>query len=348
MKPLTITQPDDWHLHLRDKQAMRDIVGFSARQMGRAVIMPNLNTPITTTKQAQIYRDDILAALPKNTLFNPLMTLYLTNNTSPDEIKLAKQNPHIVGAKLYPAGATTNSNQGVSDIKNIYPVLEMMQTLNMVLLLHGEVVEKDIDVFDREAVFIDKILGKLVQDFPNLSIVFEHITTKQAVDFVTQSSDFIAATITPHHLLNNRNDMLVGHIKPHYFCLPILKRAYPHQTSLIQAATSGNKKFFLGTDSAPHAQNKKETACGCAGIFSAHIAIELYASVFEQANALDKLEGFASFYGADFYQLPRNNQTIKLIKRQQTVPKIYPIAGQNLVPYLAGEQIFWQCQSVIQ
>lgn len=343
MKTLTITQPDDWHLHLREADAMRSIVGFSAKQMGRAVIMPNLSTPITTAQQAQKYRDDILCAVPKNSSFKPLMTLYLTDNTTPNDIKTAKQNSNIIGCKLYPARATTNSNKGVRNINDIYSTLAMMQTLDMPLLLHGESVEKEVDVFDREAVFIDQTLVRLTQDFPNLRIIFEHITTKEAVDFVTESSDFIAATITPQHLLNNRNDMLVGGIKPHYFCLPILKRAKPHQTSLIQAAISGNRKFFLGTDSAPHSQNKKETACGCAGIFSAHIAIELYALAFEQSDALDKLEGFAAFFGADFYQLPRNTKTITLSKQEQVIPDSYEMAGERLIPYFAGITIPWRC-----
>lgn len=340
-KTLTITQPDDWHLHLRDGDAMRSVVGFSARQMGRAVIMPNLNPPIVTVEQAQNYRQTILDAIPLDSGFNPLMTLYLTDNTTPADIVLAKQDPNIVGCKFYPAGATTNSDNGVSNLSNIYPVLEKMQSLDMVLLLHGESVEKEVDVFDREAVFIDKTLVKLTQDFPNLRIIFEHITTQEAVSFVQDASDFVAATITPQHLLNNRNDMLVGGIRPHYFCLPILKRAQPHQTALINAATSGNPKFFLGTDSAPHSQDKKENACGCAGIFSAHIAIELYATVFERANALDKLEGFASFFGADFYKLPRNTKTITLIQQPQAVPEFLQMAGQNLVPYLSGKSVGW-------
>ena len=339
---LIITKPDDWHLHLRQGQAMSDVVGFSATQMGRAIIMPNLKDPITTADKAQNYRDDILLALPKDTTFNPLMTLYLTDNTTVKDIELAKQNPHIVACKLYPAGTTTNSDKGVSDITGIYPVLEVMQTLDIPLLLHGEVVKKEVDVFDREVVFIDTVLVKLSQDFPALRLVFEHITTKEAVDFVQQSSDYIAATITPHHLLSNRNDMFIRGINPHYYCLPILKRATPHQNALIQAATSGNPKFFLGTDSAPHTQDNKQSACGCAGIFNAHIAIELYAMVFEQYQALDKLEGFASFFGADFYQLPRNIDTITLIKKTQTIPDSYHMAGQTLIPYFADKVIDWQ------
>ncbi len=338
---LTITQPDDWHIHLREGQAMRSVVAYSARQMGRGVIMPNLSNPIINANQAEDYRQAILAALPDNSGFIPLMTLYLTNNTSPDDIKTAKQNPYIIGAKLYPAGTTTNSDKGVSDINKIYPTLQMMQTLDMVLLVHGEVVDHAIDVFDREAVFIDTTLTKLSIDFPDLRIIFEHITTKQAVDFVQNAASNIAATITPQHLLNNRNDMLVGGIRPHLFCLPILKRKNPHQRALIAAATSGNAKFFLGTDSAPHTQHNKETACGCAGIFSAHIAIELYALAFEKANALDKLEGFASQFGADFYKLPRNTKTITLSKTPQTIPASYDMAGEPLIGYFAGQEIPW-------
>lgn len=342
MQQITITQPDDFHLHIREGDDMAAVLPFSFRQMRRAVIMPNLRVPITTTEKAQKYRADILNALPNGVNFQPLMTLYLTDNTSIDEIIAAKNSGIIVGAKLYPAGATTNSDSGVSDINKIYPVLAKMQELGMILLIHGEVVDKNIDIFDREKIFIDTILSKIYNDFANLAIVFEHITTKEAVDFVLSTNARLAATITPHHLIASRNDMLVGGIRPHYFCLPVLKRKNPHQIALINAAISANKKFFLGTDSAPHTQNNKESACGCAGIFNAHIAIELYAGVFEQYNALDKLEAFSSFFGADFYKLPRNNSKITLIKKPYKIPQSYNMAGNKLIPFMAGETINWQ------
>ncbi len=341
MQKLTITKPDDWHLHLREGADMASIVKFSARQMGRAIIMPNLKNPVTNADKAEKYRQNILSSLPKNSNFIPLMTLYLTDKTSVNDIILAKNNPFIIGAKLYPFGATTNSNNGVSNIANIYPVLAKIQELDMVLLIHGEVVDKDIDIFDREKIFITKILSKIYQDFPNLRIVFEHITTKDAVDFVLETNNNIVATITPHHLLANRNDMLAEGIRPHYFCLPILKRANPHQKSLITAAISGNKKFFLGTDSAPHTKQYKESSCGCAGIFNAHIGIELYATVFDNYNSLDKLEAFSSFYGADFYKLQRNKTTITLEKSQQQIPENYNIPSGKIVPFLAGDTINW-------
>jgi dihydroorotase len=344
MKNTTITliKPDDWHLHVRSGAALRSIIKMSARQMGRAIIMPNLNPPVMNAIEAQQYRGEILAALPKNSQFEPLMVLYLTDKTSPETIKQAAKSEFIKAAKLYPAGATTNSDRGVSDIKNIYPALEMMSKTGMLLLVHGEVVSPEVDIFDREAVFIDKILTQITMDFPDLKIVFEHITTKNAVDFVLESSENIAATITAHHLLANRNDMLVGGIRPHYFCLPILKRKNPHQLALIDAATSGNSKFFLGTDSAPHAKTDKESGCGCAGIFTAHCAIELYATAFEANNALDKLEGFASKFGADFYNLPRNSDTITLSKENWTVPKSYDYADSEIEPFLAGKILGWK------
>jgi dihydroorotase len=294
---IEIIQPDDWHLHVRSGEALKSVIGMSARQMGRAIIMPNLNPPVTSATQAQAYRDEIISALPDGVEIDPLMVLYLTDNTNIKDIEQAAASGIVKAAKLYPAGATTNSDSGVTNVKNIYPALEMMSKVGMLLLVHGEVTHASVDIFDREAVFIDQVLTQVVKDFPGLKIVFEHITTKDAVDFVLESSANVAATITPHHLLANRNDMLVGGIRPHYFCLPILKRENPHQLALLDAATSGNAKFFLGTDSAPHAKDAKESACGCAGILSSHCAIELYATAFESKNSLDKLEGFSSKFG---------------------------------------------------
>ncbi len=339
---IKLLQPDDWHLHVRSGEALKSVIGMTARQMGRAIIMPNLNPPVTSAKQAEKYRNEILAALPADTEFDPLMVLYLTNNTSAKDIEQASKSSFVKAAKLYPAGATTNSDSGVTDIKNIYPALEMMSKTGMLLLVHGEVTHVEIDIFDREAVFIDQVLTQIVRDFPELKIVFEHITTKDAVDFVLASDEQVAATITPHHLLANRNDMLVGGIRPHYFCLPILKRANPHQLALLAAATSGNPKFFLGTDSAPHAKGAKESACGCAGILSSHCAIELYATAFESQNALDKLEGFASHFGPDFYELARNTRTITLSKQDWIVPESYEYAGATIVPFMAGETLSWK------
>ncbi len=347
MQTLTITKPDDWHLHLREGADMASIIQFSARQMGRAIIMPNLKLPITNAKQAEKYRLNILSTLPKNSNFTPLMTLYLTDETSVKDIVEAKKNPFILAAKLYPAGSTTNSANGVSSIDNIYSVLAKMQALDMALLIHGEVVDDNVDIFDREKVFIDTILSKIYQEFPSLRIVFEHITTKDAVDFVLATNDNIAATITSHHLLANRNDMLAGGIRPHYFCLPVLKRKNPHQKSLITAAISGNKKFFLGTDSAPHTKQYKENSCGCAGVFTANAAIELYATVFDNYNSLDKLEAFSSFYGADFYKLRRNKSTITLVRKKQQIPANYTIASGKIVPFLAGNTINWSIAEVL-
>ncbi len=339
---IKLLQPDDWHLHVRSGEALKSVIGMTAKQMARAIIMPNLNPPVTSAKQAEKYRNEILAALPADTEFDPLMVLYLTNNTSAKDIEQASKSSFVKAAKLYPAGATTNSDSGVTDIKNIYPALEMMSKTGMLLLVHGEVTHVEIDIFDREAVFIDQVLTQIVRDFPELKIVFEHITTKDAVDFVLASDEQVAATITPHHLLANRNDMLVGGIRPHYFCLPILKRANPHQLALLAAATSGNPKFFLGTDSAPHAKGAKESACGCAGILSSHCAIELYATAFESQNALDKLEGFASHFGPDFYELARNTRTITLSKQDWIVPESYEYAGATIVPFMAGETLSWK------
>ncbi|WXU00561.1 MAG: Dihydroorotase [Catillopecten margaritatus gill symbiont] len=338
-KTITIIQPDDWHLHVRSGEALKSVVGMTAAQMGRAIIMPNLNPPVTNAMQAQAYQDEILAALPTGSDFQPLMVLYLTDNTTGADIQAAIAGD-VVAAKLYPAGATTNSDSGVTDIKNIYSALETMQKVGMPLLLHGEVTRKEVDIFDREAVFIDEVLNQVVADFPELKIVFEHITTKNAVDFVRESSDKIAATITPQHLLNNRNDMLVGGIKPHFYCLPILKRA-THQQALIEVATSGNPKFFLGTDSAPHAKHDKESACGCAGVFSAPHAIELYAQAFDQAGAMDKLEGFASKFGADFYGLPHNTKTLTLEKQAWVVPDEFEFGDNMIVPFMAGQTLDW-------
>ena len=337
---LTITQPDDWHLHLRDGEALNSVAAFTARQFARAIIMPNLNPPVTTVVQAVEYLNQILAAV-EGSDFEPLMTLYLTNNTSADEIIAAAKSCFIKGVKLYPAGATTNSDAGVTDIRNCDAALEAMQKVGLPLLIHGEVTAPDIDVFDRESVFIEQTLIPLAQRFPELKIVFEHITTKEAADFVLQSADNIAATITPQHLLFNRNALFQGGLQPHHYCLPILKRDI-HQKALLTIIRAGNTKFFLGTDSAPHARHKKESACGCAGVFSAHAAIEIYASIFEQQNALEKLEAFASFNGPDFYGLPRNTKTITLIKEDWIIPDDYPLGSDKLVPFLAGQTLNWK------
>jgi dihydroorotase len=338
---IKLTRPDDWHLHLRDGDLMASVLPDTARQFARAIVMPNLRPPVTTTAQAQEYRARILAALPAGMKFEPLMTLYLTDNTSAEEIKKAKASGIVHAVKLYPAGATTNSDAGVTDLRKTYAALEEMQRCGMPLLVHGEVTNADIDIFDREAVFIERVMQPLLQDLPGLRVVFEHITTKDAADFVTGAADTIAATLTPQHLLYNRNAMLVGGIRPHFYCLPILKREM-HRAALVKAATSGNKKFFLGTDSAPHAQHTKENACGCAGCYSAHSAIELYAEAFEAAGALDKLEGFASFHGADFYRLARNTDTITLRKEEWQVPASVGFGEHRLVPLRAGEAMKWK------
>ena len=339
---LKIIRPDDWHLHVRSGEMLKSVIGMTAAQMGRAIIMPNLSPPVSNAAQAKQYHQEIMNALPAESNFTPLMVLYLTDNTTPEQVQTAVDGGLVVAAKLYPAGATTNSDSGVTDINNIYPSLEKMQQLGVPLLVHGEVTDAKVDIFDREAVFIEQILSKVIEDLPDLKIVFEHITTKAAVDFVLSSGNNIAATITPHHLLANRNDMLVGGIKPHYFCLPILKRRDPHQLALLKAATSGNAKFFLGTDSAPHAKEHKESDCGCAGILNAHCAIELYATVFDSQNAMDKLEGFASFFGADFYNLPRNTDTIVLKKQDWVVPSSYAFADSTIVPFMAGKMLNWK------
>jgi dihydroorotase len=338
---LTITRPDDWHIHLRDGAVLANTVPDVARYFGRAICMPNLVPPVKTTEEARGYYQRILAARPAQSSFEPLMVLYLTDHTDAAEIAKAKASGIVQAVKLYPAGATTNSHAGVTNLENVYPVLEKMAEHGVPLLVHGEVTHADIDIFDREKVFIDTILAPLHQRFPTLKIVLEHITTDDAVQFVQATNHNIAATITAHHLLFNRNHMLVGGIRPHYYCLPILKRQ-SHQASLLAAATSGNPKFFLGTDSAPHAIGAKEAACGCAGSYTAHAAIELYAEAFEQMNALDKLEGFASFFGADFYGLARNSDTITLEKEQWSVPENYSLGQSVVVPIRAGSSIAWR------
>jgi dihydroorotase len=341
---LTLTRPDDWHLHLRDDALMASVLPDTARQFARAIVMPNLRPPVTTTAQAVAYRERILAALPAGMKFEPLMTLYLTDNTSADEIRKAKASGVVHAVKLYPAGATTNSDAGVTDLRKTYAALEAMQDCGLPFLVHGEVTSADIDIFDREAVFIERVLQPLLKDLPQLRVVFEHITTREAVQFVADASDNIAATITAHHLLYNRNAMLVGGIRPHYYCLPVLKREL-HREALIKAATSGSRQFFLGTDSAPHAQHTKENACGCAGCYTAHNAIELYAEAFEAAGALDRLEGFASFYGADFYKLPRNTEIITLRKEEWQMPATVGFGEHQLVPLRAGEKMKWKLVS---
>lgn len=340
---LTLTRPDDWHIHLRDGTALTRTVGDAAQQFARAIVMPNLVPPVMNTEQAQAYKERILAARPEGNQFEPLMVLYLTDNTDPAEIAIAKANG-VTACKLYPAGATTNSASGVTDLKKIYPVLAAMQNAGMHFLLHGEVTDSAIDIFDREKVFLERTFSQVVKDFPALKMVLEHITTADAAQFVAEAPSNVAATITAHHLLYNRNHMLAGGIRPHYYCLPILKRG-THQQALIKAATSGSPKFFLGTDSAPHAKDKKEAACGCAGSYTAYAAIELYAEAFEDAGAIDKLEAFASHFGADFYGLPRNTDTITLIKQDWQVPDTLNLGDQPLVPLRAGETLRWQLQN---
>ena len=341
MNKLTITRPDDWHLHLRDGDALKAVLPDTARQFARAIVMPNLRPPVTTTEHARAYRQRILQALPAGMRFYPLMTLYLTDNTTPDEIATAKASGIVHGVKLYPAGTTTNSDAGVTNLGHCAKALEAMQKLGLPLLVHAEVTDADVDVFDREQVFIERHMVPLIQHFPALKVVFEHITTRDAADFVASASDYVAATITAHHLLMNRNAMFAGGMRPHHYCLPVLKRE-EHRLALVAAATSGNPKFFLGTDSAPHAKSAKESACGCAGIYTAHAALELYAEAFEAAGALDKLEAFASFYGADFYGLPRNTQLITLVKQSWTVSAEIAMGNDTLVPLRAGEQVHWR------
>ena len=337
---LTITRPDDWHLHVRDGQALQAVVPATAAQFGRAIIMPNLRPPVVSTEQALAYKERIVQAVPAGMQFEPLMTLYLTDNTSPDEIARAKE-AGIVALKLYPAGATTNSDAGVTDIRKVYPVLEAMQKHGLLLLVHGEVTDASVDVFDREAVFIDRVMQPLRQDMPELKVVFEHITTLQAAQYVQEANDFTAATITPQHLLYNRNAIFQGGLRPHYYCLPVLKREQ-HRVALVQAATSGNKRIFLGTDSAPHAAHLKEHAAACAGCYSALTAMELYAEAFENAGALDKLEAFASFNGPDFYGLPRNTGMLTLRKEAWEVPEVLPFGEAEIKPLRGGETLQWR------
>jgi dihydroorotase len=342
---IQLTAPDDWHLHIRDGDMMRDVLADTARQFARAIIMPNLKPPVTTAELAQAYRLRILAQLQALGIdsFTPLMTVYLTDNTSAQEVHKAKA-AGIIGFKLYPAGATTNSDSGVSDLKHCYAALEAMQAVGMPLLVHGEVTNPEIDIFDREAVFIDHILEPLRKDFPELKIVFEHITTMQAAHYVrdasTDGKNTLAATLTPQHLLMNRNAIFLGGIRPHNYCLPVLKRE-EHRIALLEAATSGNPRFFLGTDSAPHAKGAKEAACGCAGCYSAFNALGLYAEAFESVAKLDQLEGFASFFGPDFYLLPRNTQQITLVKQAQVIPQELAFADTTIVPLRAGESVAW-------
>ncbi|MDX5434499.1 MAG: dihydroorotase [Halomonas sp.] len=344
MNAITLTRPDDWHLHLRDGEALEAVVPATARQMGRAIIMPNLKPPVTTTEQALSYRERILAARPQGSAFEPLKTLYLTDNTPAEEIERAVASGRVHAVKLYPAGATTNSDSGVTDVAHCDATIATMARLGLPLLVHGEVTDAEIDIFDREAAFIERVMKPLLERHPTLKVVFEHITTADAAEFVAQAPANVAATITAHHLLFNRNHMLAGGIRPHYYCLPILKRER-HREALLAAATSGSGKFFLGTDSAPHAQGDKESACGCAGAYTAPAAIELYATAFEQAGALGRLEGFASHFGPDFYGLPRNGDTITLVREEWTLPDSLPYAGsQRIVPLKAGEALAWKLQ----
>ena len=340
---ITIIQPDDWHLHLRDGKQMQSVLPDSARRFARAIVMPNLKPPVTTTDQAIQYRSRIIDALP-NTLrghFNPLMTLYLTDNTAPEEVEKAKKSGMVHAVKLYPAGATTNSDAGITDLSKCFATLAIMEQLELPLLVHGEVTDPTVDIFDRETAFIDRVLMPLTERFPALRIVLEHITTREAVEFIQSKPNHIAATITAHHLLFNRNAIFAGGIRPHYYCLPILKREQ-HRQALIKAAISGSPKFFLGTDSAPHTIANKESYCGCAGIYTAHAGIEFYAEAFDRVNALDKLEAFASFYGADFYRLPRNKHRISLTKEDWVVPKQIQFGDDQLIPLMAGERLTWR------
>ena len=338
-----LTLPDDWHLHLRDGAALQAVLADTARRFGRAIVMPNLKPPVTTVEAAAAYRDRILAALPAGSDFKPLMTLYLTDNTKPAEIHKAKASGIVNAVKYYPAGATTNSDAGVTDIRKCMAVLEAMAESGLPLLVHGEVTDADVDVFDREKIFIERTMIALVQRLPGLRVVMEHITTANAVKFVQSAPDNVAATITAHHLLMNRSDIFRGGIRPHLYCLPILKRE-EHRLALIKAAISGNAKFFLGTDSAPHARHTKETACGCAGMYTAHAGIELYAEAFDVAGSLDKLEGFSSFHGADFYGLARNRRQITLVRDAWTVPDEIPYGADTLVPLRGGATIAWKLE----
>lgn len=340
---LTITRPDDWHLHLRDGTALAAVLPDTARQFARAIIMPNLKPPVTTVAQAAAYRDRILAALPVGLAFEPLMTLYLTDKTTAEEIVAAKASGFVHGVKLYPAGATTNSDAGVTDLRHCAAALEAMQRVGLPLLVHGEVTDPAIDIFDREAVFIDKVMTPLRRDFPALKVVFEHITTKDAAEYVRDAEGPVAATITAHHLLYNRNAIFTGGIRPHYYCLPVLKRE-THREALVAAAVSGSERFFLGTDSAPHARGLKEHACGCAGCYTGLHAMELYAEAFEAAGALDKLEAFASFNGPAFYSLPRNSGTLTLVREAWELPAELPYGDTTLVPLRGGETLHWKAR----
>ena len=349
MKPaITMTRPDDWHLHVRDGGIMQAVVGHTAAQFGRALIMPNLVPPVTDTGKALAYRKRILEALPTGTEFSPMMSLYLTDNTTTEVVEAAAESEHVLGFKLYPSGATTNSSAGVTAISKVMGALESMAELDLVLQVHGEVTDDHVDIFDRESVFIDQVLGPLRKEIPQLRIVLEHVTTCDGVAFVRESGDNVAATITAHHLIISRNDLFRGGIRPHYFCLPVLKRRR-HQEALIDAAISGNPSFFLGTDSAPHLRGQKESACGCAGIYTAHAALELYADVFERMNALDRLEGFAAHHGADFYGLPRNTGEVTLEQSEWEVVTGYPVVEETstpaigeITPLLAGETLRWK------
>ncbi|MES9845977.1 MAG: dihydroorotase [Candidatus Sedimenticola sp. PURPLELP] len=343
MESLSIIRPDDWHVHFRDGDVLADIVPLHARRFGRAIVMPNLKPPVATTDDALAYYARIEEVLEPGSDFQPLMTLYLTDRTTPEEIARAHESGKVFAVKFYPAGATTNSDSGVTNIHKVYPALKEMAQLGMPLLVHGEVTSQQVDIFDREAEFLETVLKPLLHDIPDLRVVSEHITTADMADFVEAAGDNVAATITPQHLLYNRNEIFKGGIRPHYYCLPVLKRE-KHRERLVEAATSGSQKYFLGTDSAPHATKAKESGCGCAGIFSGHAAIELYALVFEQAGALDKLEGFASFHGADFYNLPRNSSTITLIKKEWEIPRTYRFGKSTVTPLLAGEILSWQLQ----
>jgi len=344
MNEITIQTPDDWHLHFRDGDMLKETVPATARCFHRAIVMPNLVPPVTTAEMAEEYRQRILDARPAGSNFEPLMTLYLTNSTTPDDIRAAKAQG-VIAAKLYPAGATTNSDAAVSALEGLYPIFETMAEEGMLLLIHGEVTDNHIDIFDREKEFIDRHMIPITDKFPKLKVVFEHITTKDAAEFVSGASDLVAATITPQHLLLNRNDLLVGGIRPHNFCLPVLKRNI-HQQALREVVASGSSKFFLGTDSAPHEKHRKESSCGCAGCYSAWSALELYAEVFEDLGVIEKLEGFASHYGPDFYCLPRNTSTVTLVKEEWTIPEeiILP-NGNPIVPFFAGQTVSWKVKS---
>ena len=340
MTSLTLTLPDDWHIHLRDEAALAMTVPDVARWAGRAIVMPNLTPPVLSVSDALSYRERILAHVPEGGQFDPLMVLYLTDATTPEMVAETAESPHVQGIKLYPAGATTNSDAGVTGIEALYAVFEAMERHDVPLLIHGEVTDHHVDIFDREKAFIDSALTPMVGAFPELRIVFEHITTADAVQFVEASGDQVAATVTAHHLLYNRNDMLVGGVRPHLFCLPVLKRDQ-HQLALRRAVTSGHPRFFLGTDSAPHARGEKESSCGCAGCYTAHAALELYAEVFDEENALDRLEAFASFNGPDFYRLPRNSSAITLTKDTRSIPEAFRLGDSEVVPIRAGDSVGW-------